>query len=405
MADVFLARQPIFDVKQNVYGYEIFYRSSENNVFDNTAGDVATARSLLNTFLTFGLDNLTNNKPAFINFDESFIQEDVPTLFPSNYLIIEILESVVPSELVIEKCRSLREKGYVLALDDFVFRPEYIELLDIVNIVKLDFKTLSVDAARNIVSRYSRKENLQFLAEKVETHEELECARKIGCSLFQGYYFGKPVMHHAQSLQSLDVSYFGLMNAINRNEMDFVEVTNMVLRDMSLTYYLLKLVNAPAFGMINRVNSVRHALVVLGEREIKRWISLIVLNIVGKDKPSELVQLSLLRARLAEQLSIRTSLKANSDHFFLAGLFSMLDAILDRSFEEIVNEIYLPDAVKRYLLNGNSYIFPVMKLVIAYEQGDWEQVFSLTKELGINQTDIIDSYRNALKWQRDLRLA
>jgi c-di-GMP-related signal transduction protein len=405
MADVFLARQPIFDVRQNVYGYEIFYRSSERNCFDNTRGDIATASTLMNTFVTFGLDNLTNQKPAFINFDESFIIEEIPSIFPKDLLVIELLQPADPGNILLEKCKALREKGYVIALDNFVFQTEYESLLDYVNIIKLDFKTLSDDDMRNIVFRISKKQNLILLAEKVETHEELESAKRIGFTLFQGYYFGKPIMHQTSSLQSINTVYFNLMNAVNRNEIDFNAVANMILQDMSLTYYLLRLVNAPAFGMVKRVTSVKHALVVLGEKEIKKWISLIVLSVAGKDKPDELIQMSLLRARLAEQLSKKTLLKANSEHFFLAGLFSMLDVILDRSFEQIVEEIFLPDSVKNYLLNNASYLVPVMKLVIAYEQGDWDQVFIMARILKIDQKDMIESYQNALKWQNDLKLA
>lgn len=404
MADVFLARQPIFDVRQNVYGYEIFYRSSEINSFDNTRGDVATAAALMNTFVTFGLDNLTNLKPAFINFDQSFVIEDVPSLFPKDLLVIELLETAEPSEVLLEKCRVLREQGYVIALNEFALRPEYESLLDFASIVKLDFKTLSVEDIRNIVFRFSKKQNLTFLAEKVETYDELEDAKRIGCTLFQGYYFGRPIMHQTSSLQSINTVYFNLMNAVNRSEIDFDAVTDMILQDMSLTYYLLRLVNAPAFGMVKKVSSVKHALVVLGEKEIKKWISLIVLSVASKDNPSELIRMSLLRARLAEQLSRKTSLRANSEHFFLAGLFSMLDVILDRPFEQIVDQIFLPDSVKNYFLNEPSYLSPVLKLVIAYEQGDWDQVFIMARILRISQNDMIGSYQNALKWQNDLKL-
>ena len=236
------------------------------------------------------------------------------------------------------------------------------------------------------------------------SYDEFECARKIGCTLFQGYYFGKPIMHKTQTLQSLDATYLSLMNAVNKSDVDFKEISNIILRDMSLTYYLLKLVNAPAFGMLSRVTSVKHALVVLGEREMKKWFSMIVLNIIGKEKPNELIRISLLRARLAEQLAKKTPLKANSEHFFLAGLFSMLDAIFDRPFFQILHEIFLPESVKLYLLGEDSYITPVMQLVLAYEQGDWDKVFDMANKLRLDQFDIISAYKEALKWQHEMQL-
>lgn len=212
-------------------------------------------------------------------------------------------------------------------------------------------------------------------------------------------------MHKTQAPGSLESTYLTLMNAVNKDDLDFGEITRIILRDMSLTYYTLKLVNSPLFSLVNRVTSVRQALVVLGEKEIKKWFSLIVLNIVGKGKPDELIQLSLLRARLAEQLSVRGNVRGSSEHFFLGGLFSMLDAILDRSFLQIVNEIYLPESVRNYLLNDSSYILPVMKLVLAYEKGDWDEVIQLSDYLNLDSNDLIESYKNALKWQQDLRLA
>ena len=404
MSDIFVARQPIFDVRQNVYGYEIFYRGSEVNAFDNTRSDLATASTLMNTFLAFGLDNLTNYKPAFINFNESFIVEEIPMLFPNNYLVIEMPASFEPTAVILSKCKALRDKGYMIAMDDFAIKPGYELLLDTVSIVKLNFKKLGIDDVRNIILNNRLKPHLQFLAEKVETYDEFECARKIGCSLFQGYYFGKPIMHRTQSLQSMEVTYLSLMNAVNKNEIDFNEVSKIILRDMSLTYYLLKLVNAPAFGLLSRVTSVKQALVVLGEREIQKWFSMIVLNIIGKEKPDELIRTSLLRARLAELLSGKTPLRANAEHFFLAGLFSMLDAILDRPFTSIIHEIFLPESVKKYLVGDDCLIKPVMDLVIAYEQGNWDQVFDLTQQLRLVADDVISAYRQALKWQHDMQL-
>jgi len=143
---------------------------------------------------------------------------------------------------------------------------------------------------------------------------------------------------------------------------------------------------------------------VLGEREIQKWFSMIVLNIIGKEKPDELIRTSLLRARLAELLSGKTPLRANAEHFFLAGLFSMLDAILDRPFTSIIHEIFLPESVKKYLVGDDCLIKPVMDLVIAYEQGNWDQVFDLTQQLRLVADDVISAYRQALKWQHDMQL-
>lgn len=404
MNEIFVARQPIFDIRQNVYGYEIFYRSSETNSFDNTRHDIATASTLMNAFVAFGLDNLTNNKPAFINFHESFIIEEIPELFPTDNLVIEMPALLEPTPAILARFKALHEKGYVIALGDFAIKPGFEPFLDYARIVKLDFKKLGIDDVRNVIIRCKLKPHLIFLAEKVETHEEFECARKIGCSLYQGYYFGRPIMHRTQTLQSLEVTYISLLNAVSKNEIDFSEVSKIILRDMSLTYYLLKLVNAPAFGLLSRVTSVRQALVVLGEREIQKWFSMIVLNIIGKEKPGELIRVSLLRARLAELLAAKTPMRTKSEHFFLAGLFSMLDAIMDRPFMQIVHEIYLPEAVKNYLLGTEGMITPVMSLVIAYERGDWDRVVDLAQSLQLGTDEIINAYKEALKWQHDMKL-
>ncbi|WP_406242863.1 EAL and HDOD domain-containing protein [Tissierella carlieri] len=189
--DVFLARQPIFDSEQKVSAYEILYRSGLVNNFDGIDGDEASREVIFNTFQTFGIENLTNAKPVFINFTESLINDETATLFSKDLLVVEILEDVLPSEQVIENSKSLKEMGYKIALDDFIYKPEYEELIELADIVKIDFLLSDKEEIKRL-SRDLKKRNIELLAEKVETREDFEYAKKLGFSLFQGFFFSKP---------------------------------------------------------------------------------------------------------------------------------------------------------------------------------------------------------------------
>ncbi|MFA5523231.1 MAG: HDOD domain-containing protein [Tissierellales bacterium] len=396
-----MARQPIFRSDQDVCAYEILYRSGAINEFDGSDGDKASTEVIFNTFQTFGIESLTYGKPVFINFTESLINEEVATLFSRDFLVVEILENVIPKVAIIENSKSLKEMGYKIALDDFVYGPEYDELIELADIIKIDFLNSSRQEIENVIKKIKDKE-IVLLAEKVETREDFEYAKSLGFTLFQGYFFSKPEILTSKKLHPVKSTCLQLINEINGGDIDFKRISNIISRDLSLTYNLLKLVNSGAFGFRYRIKSVIHAVTALGEREIKKWIYLIVLSDMGQEKPDELTKLSLIRAKFAERLARKTRFARQADDVFLLGLFSLLDVILNRPLKEVLNDIQATEMVRQALLDKEGEMGNIYKMMLSYEKGEWDKAMEYAEELGISYSLLLNAYMEALIWYRKL---
>lgn len=399
--DIFLARQPIFDSKQVVWAYEILYRSGSVNTFDGLDGDLASLSVMFNTFQIFGIESVTNGKPAFINFTENLINGEMATLFPKKLLVVEILENVAPKEEIIENCKHLKEMGYRIALDDFVYSEEYEDLIDLADIIKIDFLESSEEEIENI-SKVLKGRNIILLAEKVETREEFEYAKKLGFTLFQGYFFSKPEIMKSKKLQPIKSTALQLITEVNKEEIDFDKLDTIISRDLSITYNLLKIVNSGTFGLRHRIKSAKYALVLLGEKEIKKWIYLVILSDMGQDKPDELTRLSLIRARFAEMVAIKTRFNKQSEEMFLLGLFSLLDVMLNIPIEEVLGNVKASDTTREALINGSGEVGTIYKMIMAYEKGNWEEVLLYTEELKIDYKIVTTSYMEALIWYKKI---
>ncbi len=400
--DVFLARQPIFDARENVTAYEILYRTGFTNVYTGTDGDEASTKVLYNVFHGFGIDNLTKGRPVFINFTENLICDEMATLFPQDLLVVEILEDIIPHYILIEKTKNLKDMGYKIALDDFVYRKEYEDLLDIVDIVKIDFLSTPKENIE-LLSKYLIYREITILAEKIESREEFQYAKSLGFSLFQGYFFSKPEIVAGKSLTSLRSNYLQLLAEVNKEEISFDKIANIISRDLSLTYNLLKLVNSAAMGFRHKIQSVKHGIVALGQRQMKKWVYLVLINTVAENETEELTKLSLIRARFIELIALRTNYRNDSEELFLMGLLSLLDAILQRPKEEILEEIQSSSRVRQALINEEGKFGILYKLIISYEKGQWDEFMEYTKELKIDANIISEAYMEAILWYNKLQ--
>ena len=398
-ADVFLARQPIFNVDEEVVAYELLYRSSgKENIFTGEVdADAASSKVIFNAFQDFGIENITSGLPAFINFSAKLIEEEVATLFSKDYLVVEILETVDPTPAIVEKCQALKDAGYHMALDDFVYSRGFEPLLDLASVVKVDFLDSTLFDIKKLRARTLMKDCV-LLAEKIETWEDFELAKSQGFTLFQGYFFEKPEMMTTTSLSPLELNYFQLVAAVNEDDLDLGEVAKLISMDVALTYNLLKLVNSAAFGQRQRLTSLHQALVVLGQQEIKKWVTLIALQGMSVRKMDGAVSRSLIRARFAQLLAQKTELEVEQGNLYLTGLFSMLDVLLHRPMELILNEIQAPEGTKECLLHGTGPYGEACNAVMAYEKGEWDKVAESAKRLNIESSAVAESYVEALRW-------
>ncbi len=396
-SQIYVARQPIFDRKGQVYAYELLYRSGLDNYFSHHDGDEASSFVINNSMFGIGLDHLTGGKIAFINLTRTVLLNEWVTLIPKELVAVEVLETVEPDEAVIEACRKLKEKGYKIVLDDFVYDEKFEPLLDLADIVKIDFIISSKEERAALCQRFADKPFL-MLAEKIENHEEYQEALALGFSYFQGYFFCKPEIVTRKEVPGFKLNYLRFLQALNRPSLDFTNMEAIIKHDMALSYKLLRYINSVAFGWRKKIESIKQALVMLGERPLKKWASLAAFASLAEDKPPELLTTSLVRASFCELIAADVGMKEKELDLFFIGMLSVVDALVDRPIEEILDEISISDEVKEALIDGGTPAANVLQLIIAYQQADWDRVAEMVALLGLDEARIPEFYCAAIAW-------
>jgi c-di-GMP-related signal transduction protein len=398
----FVARQPIFDGNKKIFGYELLFRHGLENFFDETLDkDFASSKVLFDSFFLFDLNQLTRGKRAFLNFTERVLLSEVVNAFPKDSIIIELLENIEPTPEIIAVCKTLKSKGYLLALDDFQYHPRFLPLLQLADIIKVDFLTTPEADRRHIIQQGGEKKI--YLAEKVETLEEYRRAKEMGYTYFQGYYFSKPVIVAGKEIPSHKLNLVRILKEIHQVDMDFNQLGKIIQRDVSLSYKLLRFINSASFGFYNEIHSIRHALNLLGVLEFKKWISLVLLSQMGDDKPNELMINSLIRAKFCEFTAESIGYREKKSDFFLMGLFSLIDAFLDRPMAEILQELPISPDVKLAIQNPEHQGIPnqVLHLIRNYEKSQWDTVSQLAMRLKIAEPEVLAHYLASIKWAND----
>ncbi len=397
--DVFIARQPIFDTKQNVFGYELLYRAGKENVYSAVDGDKASLSVIGNALLVIGSHQVSEGKRAFVNFTRKLLMEGAAGYLPKEIGVVEILEDVEPDDELIEVLKQLRSQGYTLALDDFILRGnEYNPFLKLVDIIKVDFRLTEEWEREAIARRFPVAGRVKLLAEKTETREEFEQAIRLGYSYFQGYFFCKPVIIARRDISGHKMSYLQILKELSAESPSFKKIQKIIEHNPSLAYKLLKYINSAFFGLRREVSSIKHALGLLGEEEIRKWAALATIMELGADQPQELLKLCLLRARISEKLATLAGRRPQRSEHFFTGLFSCMDVLLGRPMEEILDGLPIPTAVKDALLGRENEFKAAFDLVLAYEKADWAEVSTQADGLGVRLSDFSQAYSDSIEW-------
>ena len=320
-------------------------------------------------------------------------------MIPKELMVAEILETVKPDPEVIGACEKLKKAGYLLAMDDFVYDEAYRHLMDLTDFVKVDFLSTPKDERRSLIRKFTSL-GIRFLAEKVETPEALREALDLGYTYFQGYFFSKPTILSEKDIPAYKLHYLKILREIHRPEFNFRELEGIIKQEVSLSFKLLRYINSAFFGLKNKITSILQALVLLGEKEIKKWISLNTLANKGQDKPDELIIQAIVRAKFCESLAPFVGLARRAEDLFLMGMFSLIDAILDRPLPDVMREIPIADAIKGALLGEENRLGDIFKCVLAYEKGDWEKLSEQAIRLGIDENETSRLYLHAIDWGR-----
>lgn len=394
----YVARQPILSADEKVFGYELLFRDGVEQYFRATDSDAAS-RSTLDTSILMGVDILCDGRLAFINCTREVLLKDYITLLPPTQAVVEILESVPVDDLVIAACQRMRAAGYLVALDDFEVDDVREPLIQVADIIKVDVRRTSIEQGAVLIKRWGTAKR-RLLAEKVETREEFLAAKKAGFTYFQGYFFRKPELLHAREIPANRINYLRLLAAITRANPDPREIEDVIKGEASLVYRLLRYLNSPVFGFTREIRSVRHALAMLGEREVCRWIRLAATLVAAQNKPTDLVLSALVRGRFCELLAPKV--KHEGSDLFLVGLLSLMDSILDIPMGVVLEGISVDKETKAALLGQDSQLSSVYQLMLAQEAADWDKVTALSAQMHIQEAFVAECRGQAMEWARQM---
>ena len=395
----YVARQPIFDRYERVFGYELLFRDGLVNAFSGDADEAS--RATLDRSLLMGLDVLCDGRRAFVNCTRDTLLQGLVTLLPSTSTVVEVLESVTPDPEVIAACRSLKEAGYMIALDDFVADDPRETLADVADIIKVEMQ-LTTEPQRAQLMRKFGPWRCRMLAEKVETQRDFHRARDQGFVYFQGYFFRRPEMMSTRDMPANRLNYLHMLQEVSRPELDIPALEKLIKAEASVCYRLLRYLNSAMFSLKNEIHSVRHAISMLGEHDVRKWVRLVAAVGAGQDKTSDLVLSALVRGRFCELLAPHVA-HGESD-LFLIGLLSLIDAMLEMPMADVLEKIPLDSAAKSVLLGEPSSLRPIYQLMLAHESGEWSAAAGISRRLRIEPEEVAGYYWQAQQWARELAL-
>ncbi|AZZ93305.1 HDOD domain-containing protein [Hahella sp. KA22] len=392
---ILLARQPIVNATKEIVGYELLFRSNEQPAqFD---GNAATSQVLLNAFTEISIGEVTGGAKAFVNFTETLLMQPPP--FSKELLVIEILETIELTDEIVTAIIRLGKNGFTLALDDYVPGTKYDELLPYVSIVKLEFPAIPKDRLEQTVT-HLKGLNITLLAEKVETHEDFEYCRDLGCDLFQGYFFSKPEIITGRKLAHNRMAVMELIAKVQNPTLSIDQIIKTITSDPSLSVKLLQLVNSAAYRRPRTIESIHMAVMLLGISRIKSWATLLALSNI-EDKPKALITIALIRARMCELIAQSIEPQA-ADLYFTVGLFSCLEAFFDMPMEEILNKLPLSERVSDALVKMKGKPGLALHTTLQYERCKLDTIhWNLLEKMNLNSGEISATYRQAILWANE----
>ncbi len=406
-AEIYLGRQPILDGRQNVVAYELLFRSGQTATSGVTDDKLATSTVIVNTISQLGIDNVLDKQSGFINVSYELLMSDVLELLPRERIVLEILETVEIDDRVIERCRELKSMGFRLALDDFEYAPVYDPLFDVVDIIKFDVMLSDAQTIEQTLKVLKRWPRLQLLAEKVEDLEQFERYRQLGFALFQGYFFAKPAILSGKKNNPNQMTLMRVLSLLMADG-EIPEIERIFKESPNLTLGLLRLVNSVGMGMRNKIGSLHQALVVLGRRQLLRWVQLLLYaQDDGGTATSPLMQLAATRAKTMELLSQchpdqRHHSEDARDVAFMTGILSLVDALLGKRMDEVLGQLGLVDEVKNAVLRREGFPGLLLALVEKSEAGDFAAATTLLEQLNLGWLDLHRSTQEAMQWVSSL---
>lgn len=410
--EVFIGRQPIFNGEEKLFAYELLYRNGENiNAYSAIDSDRATVDVLINSFFSIGLEELANGNPCFINFTESLIMSDIFESLSPREIVVEVLENVPITPATVKRISEIKAMGFRIALDDFVMQKEvalYDQLFNCIDFIKVDF-LLSSDEERHEIERkvLNSYPHITLLAEKVETRSQYLEAKAAGYSLFQGYYFKQPQIIRGNEIPTNLMQYYQVIALLKDPSPNIDVLAEEIEHDVSLSFKLLKLINNSSKRTKKKIRSIKQAILLLGLTDLQKWVYILAYRESGRKKDigvyEELMKTSLCRAKLCELMAKRCGY-GNYSEYFLIGMFSLIDSLLERPMNVILNQLPLSDVVVETIAGSKTVMSPILQMTIALERLDWATVELAHKEIDLEMDEILEFVKIANKWTAHLGL-
>jgi EAL and modified HD-GYP domain-containing signal transduction protein len=389
----YIARQPILDRWGRLHGYELLFRNGPELAFRGD-GDMAT-RTMLDNTVVFGFDRLTDWALAFVNCTGEVLIEQLVRILPQRLTVLEILETLDLTPSLIAACRKLKASGFRLALDDFTWRAGIEPLVQLADYIKVDFTALDACERRDVLRRLNGGA-VSLVAEKLETQEEYRQACAEGFTLFQGYYFCRPVLLKNEKIPANRLLYIQMIEFLHEDAVDLHKLSQLVKRDEALTYRLLRLVNSPFCAIRQEVNSIKGALMVVGEETFRRIATLAIASELNTEQPMELLRMAFARGRFCELTAGMCAL--DSAEQYLLGMLSLLPAMLRVPMEDLTPSLPLRETIREALLGTANIERSLLHWMECKEHGDREGCDAIVQARGLDQKDVTRCYADAVVW-------
>jgi c-di-GMP phosphodiesterase len=391
----YVARQPILDVHGRVHGYDLLFRNAPDVMLRRDAE--LAMQTMLDNEVIFGLERLTNGLPAFITCTaDALIESSVLVLAPGTAVLC-VPASLEPSTRLVDACCNLKSRGFRLALDDFTFRDRPHPLLSQADYIRLESSHMREVERQQIYAEASS--SVVLVAKNVATYDDHRKASSLGFTLFQGDYFSHPVLLKKRKVPANGALHFEIVRELYHDPIDIRTVSELVRRDASLTYRLLRLVNSPLYGLYQEVRSIESAITVLGEATFRRVVSLAVLSELNKDRPSAILHLALVRARFCELAARRFDLDAGEQ--YLLGMLSLLPAMLGMPMEEIVPTLPLRGQICEALGGTMNEERALLSWLECHEHGDWDACDRMVAARELDAQMLVQCYLEAVSWAEE----
>ncbi len=394
--DMYIARQPIFNTEKQIFGYELSFRS-DLDFMSSDHGDTTDYNPMDTLFFPFEPTEILDNKPGLINFTETQILQKAPLLFPKDQIIIAAQDGIQPIGNIMSTLSMFNDEGYTIALDHEVCRNKSDALIKKSKIVKFDLRLTPINLLLESIEAMKSEPDIQLMAKKVENYKDFEMALALGFSLFQGYFFSTPVALISRTVAPNQFIKLKLINEIEKNELDFKIIETLIKNDAPLSFKLLKYINSAYYRRPVTINTVKDALVYLGEKELRKFIHIVVISEIGENKPNELVRTSITRAGMLERCASIFNSRFSKDELFMLGLFSLMDALMDCRMKDILKHISFSDKMKNALLGKDKKFKILLKTIIGFERGQWENpIFKKIEESSI-ETKLPEFYFESIR--------